>query len=192
MEPGGSLLWLARLLVVVLFTVHLPSSSVLAYDTSTTQFDPTGRILQTEYAKRAVASRGGPVCAVKCSDGILLAVARHAQRNRLVLKSAEKLHFVDRHICIAASGLLSEASQLARIAQEEAERYRETYGTPIPVENLSSFLADVMHSLTTDGRQRPVGVGLLVAGWDKQLGYQVYTTDPQGSFAGWRAVSIGS
>lgn len=181
------------LLALTLFVAWVCAvSSSAGYDASTAQFHPSGRILQTEYAKRAVQQRGGPVCAVKCSDGILLSAARKVRNSKLVVESAKKVHFVDPHVCIAVSGFVFEATQLIDLAKQECASYREVYNSPIPVENLCDYLSNVLHMLTRDGRYRPLGVSLVVAGWDDELGPQLFTTDPEGSFSGWNAVAIGS
>jgi len=39
---------------------------------------------------------------------------------------------------------------------------------------------------------RPFGVALLVAGWDEDAGYQLYHTDPSGTFVQYQAKAIGS
>jgi len=132
------------------------------------------------------------VVGVRCKDGIILTAATYPQKNSLLVNSPQKVYFIDDHICIAASGLLSDSSVIVQIAQGEAIRFEETYGEPIPVENLCDYLASVLHALTMRGRHRPLAVSLMVAGWDKRLGPQIYTTDPEGSFRGWNAVAIGS
>lgn len=38
---------------------------------------------------------------------------------------------------------------------------------------------------------RPFGVSLLIAGWDKLSGYQLFQVDPSGSYWAWKASSIG-
>lgn len=162
------------------------------YDASTAQFHPSGRILQTEYAKRSVLQRGGPVCAIRCQDGILLTAARKVRNSKLIVESSKKVHFVDRHVCVAVSGFVFEATQLIDLAKQECANYREIYNSPIPIENLCDYLSNILHMLTRDGRYRPLGVSLVVAGWDEESGPQLFTTDPEGSFSGWNAVAIGS
>ena len=45
------------------------------YDLSTTTFSPDGRVFQVEYAGKAVDA-SGTVIAVKCKDGIVMAVEK--------------------------------------------------------------------------------------------------------------------
>ena len=42
------------------------------------------------------------------------------------------------------------------------------------------------------GAYRPFGAAFLFAGWDKRFGYQLYSTDPGGNYAGWKATALGT
>lgn len=166
-QPFPMLLWI----VVVLLVVWTTTAS--EYASNAAQFDPSGRILKTEFAKRAVTEHGGPVLALRCRDGIVLSTARRIKSNKLVLSHPKKLFPVDRHICIGASGSLSQAHALANAAKSICAKYKEVYASPIPVEYLCDTLSDEMHRLTREGHGNPCGVGLVVAGWDEVLGPQV-------------------
>ena len=49
-----------------------------------------------------------------------------------------------------------------------------------------------MHFQTRRGRDtRPLGVSALVAGADEELGFQMYSLEPQGAYQGWKAVCVG-
>jgi 20S proteasome alpha/beta subunit len=191
-SPAFMFLDLFLLHIWLLFVCILGRVTSNGYDTNPAQFHPSGRILQTEYAKKAVATKGGPACAIRCIDGILLATARRIKSNKLSIRAARKVYFIDKHIAIAASGLLFESMQIIDIAKKEAARYKEIYATPIPVELLCDYIANIMHLLTREASYRPLGIGLLVCGWDDTNGPQIFSTDPEGSFTGWNAVAIGS
>lgn len=160
-------------LLVILAIVGISSIYASSYASSSAQFDPSGRILKTEFAKRAVSEHGGPVIALRCKDGILLSAARRIRSSKLVLSHPKKVFQVDRHICIGVTGSLSQAQGLIRAAKSVCSRYKEIYAAPIPVEHLCDALSDELHRLTREGFSNPCGVGLLIAGWDEVLGPQV-------------------
>jgi 20S proteasome subunit alpha 3 len=142
-------------------------------------FNPKGQILSLEDAKAAVESKGGSVAALKCSDGIILTLARSRARSRLSVDPQRKIFFVDKHIALVAAGYLSDSSTLVEAARKECIKYRATKGSAIPIECLSDYLADLMHSASLRIK-RALFVSILVTGWDDILGYQLYTTDPEG------------
>ena len=152
--------------VTILILVHIVIAS--DYASNSAQFDPTGRILKTEYAKLAVTQKGQPIVALRCNDGILLAAARHKRSNKLTIESSKKVYFIDKHICLAASGSLSQAVSLVNAAKLISSRYKEIYSSPIPVDYLCDSLSNEMHRLTREGHRNPLGVSLVVAGWDAE------------------------
>lgn len=38
---------------------------------------------------------------------------------------------------------------------------------------------------------RPFGAAFLYAGWDRLYKWQLYSSDPSGNYAGWKAYAIG-
>lgn len=69
--------------------------------------------------------------------------------------------------------------------------HKSIYRTSIEIENLSDQLCEQIHKSTCKGATRPLAMKLLLAGWDKQLGPQLYTIDSEGACMGWKAVCIG-
>lgn len=160
------------------------------YDSSTAQFDPTGRILQLEYAKNKIFSEGGPVSAIRCNDGIIMAAAKLVPKNKLLVSSIKKYYLVDKHVSILASGQLLHSVMVVKAAKDICAKYKDVHSIPIPLENLCSSLCDSLHVQTLEA-SIGYGASFLVAGWDNELGPQVYTIEPDGSFTGWNAAAIG-
>lgn len=164
-------------------------ASSISYD-STIQFHPNGRLLQLERSKEAV-SRGSPVLAIKCVDGVIVMIVQEKRATKLQIYKSHKLSFVDDHICIAATGLLSDALVVVDLAKKISIKYRCQYHEPIPIEKLTSDLSSMMHTVTRTGSSRPIGVGLIIAGIDDHLGPQIFRTDPEGSYDAWLALCLG-
>ena len=51
----------------------------------------------------------------------------------------------------------------------------------MPCEQLVAWLCDIKQAYTQYGGKRPFGVSILYMGWDKQLGFQLYQSDPSGN-----------
>lgn len=59
------------------------------------------------------------------------------------------------------------------------------------VEQLVRRIAELKQIPTQYGSSRPYAAGFLFAGWDRNYGYQLYSTDPSGIFNCWKAHALG-
>ncbi len=160
-----------------------------AYDRAITVFSPDGRLFQVEYAKEAVR-RGATSLGITGKDGVVL-IAHKTQYSKLVIPSSVKKIFeVDEHIAFTASGLIADARKLVDHARLVAQRYRVTYGEPIPVSRLAKEVCDIMQAYTQYGGIRPFGVALLIAGYDTEP--KLYEAEPSGAMTGYYADAIGN
>ena len=65
-----------------------------------------------------------------------------------------------------------------------------TYDEPIGIESLVSGIGDVLQQYTQNAGVRPFGVSMIVAGVDAS-GPRLITTDPSGSYRGYKAAALG-
>jgi proteasome alpha subunit len=165
-----------------------PSQS-MNYDRAITVFSPEGRLYQVEYATEAV--RHGPLAVgVKATDGVVLAGEKRSPHALADLDTLKKLLIIDDHVGCAIAGLHADARKLIDQARVQAQINRLSYDEPISVQALVVNICDTKQLHTQYGGARPFGVSLLIAGIDDN-GPQLYTTDPSGSFWGWKAAAIG-
>jgi proteasome alpha subunit len=157
------------------------------YDRGITTFSPDGRLFQVEYAKEAV-KKGATALGVIYDEGVILAATRGTED--LKVRNPEKVFKVDEHIGIAVSGLVADGRTLVDETREEAQRYLMTYDEPIPMNVLSTFVADRCQQFTQYGGVRPYGIST-ISGGVKDGEPQVYQTDPSGTLNEWRAIAIG-
>jgi proteasome alpha subunit len=162
----------------------------MGYDRSFTVFSPEGRLYQVEYAMEAV--RHGPLAVgVKAVDGVVLVGEKRAPHAMADLTSLRKILLIDDHIGTAIAGLHADARRLIDKARVDAQMFRLSYDEPTSVHSLVVELCDLKQAHTQFGQAgRPFGVSLLIAGVDDD-GPNLYTTDPSGSFWGWKATAIG-
>lgn len=62
----------------------------------------------------------------------------------------------------------------------------------MPIEELVVHICDIKQYYTQVGGSRPFGAAFLFAGYDKNNKFQLYSTDPSGNYAGWKATAIGT
>lgn len=161
----------------------------MGYDRAITVFSPEGRLYQVEYATEAV--RHGPLAVgVKAADGVVLAGEKRSPHALADLDTLKKLLLIDDHVGCAIAGLHADARKLIDQARIQSQINRLSYDEPISVQSLVVNICDTKQIHTQYGGARPFGVSLLVAGVDDN-GPQLYTTDPSGSFWGWKAAAIG-
>ncbi len=135
-----------------------------------------------EYAIAAIQNAASAV-GVLTAEGIVVATEKKASSKLLApSKSSDKTYRLSEHCFAAVAGLTSDANILINSARLQAAQYEYTYAEPMPVESLVQQLADYMHSYTQSGGLRPFGVAFLYAGWDRHYGYQLYESDPSGSY----------
>jgi 20S proteasome subunit alpha 3 len=121
--------------------------------------------------------------AMQTKEGIAIAVEKRVSSKLLAPpKSSEKLYIIDDHVMAAVAGQTADANILINYARLAAQRHRYTYGEDMPVEQLVQSLCDTKHSYTQYGGLRPFGVAFLYAGWDRHHGYQLYQSDPSGTY----------
>jgi len=158
------------------------------YDLSTSTYSD-GRVFQVEYAGKAVDA-GGTVVAVKCKDGIVMAVEKMVRSKLLVEGSSRRTFTVAKHAGISIAGFQADARQIVLRARSECEQYKQSYGGVIPPHVLNERIASFMHLYSVYWSVRPFGVGVLLATHGRD-GYELYQLDQAGAAYRCYAGSIG-
>ena len=164
------------------------------YDRGVTTFSPEGRLFQVEYAIEAI-KLGSTAIAILTQEGIVLAVERRTQSPLMIPSSMDKIMEIDSHVACAVSGLTADAQSMVEHGRVQAQNHFFTYNESMPVRSLTQSLCALSANFGTDDEDsmsRPFGVALLVAGHDVDNGYQLYHTDPSGTWTAYKAKAIGS
>ena len=160
-----------------------------AYDRAITVFSPDGRLFQVEYALETV-NRGATIIGIACSNGVVLGAEEKIETKLQDTQFAWKLYDVDDHLGAAVVGLGSDARILIDQARVYAQSNRLMYDEPIDVEMMTKRVGDIKQLYTQHAGVRPFGVSIIFGGVDK-TGSRVFTTDPSGSYRGYKAVAVG-
>jgi len=162
------------------------------YDSRTTTFSPEGRLYQVEYANEAI-NNTGTTLGVLCKDSVILAGEKKVISKLLDKGTAsEKLYIIDDHVVVAVAGITADANILINKLRLSAQRYMFQYQDHVPVEQLVSEMCDVKQGYTQFGGLRPFGVAFMYAGYDDHFGFQLYRSDPDGVYKGWKANAMGA
>ncbi|XP_034836378.1 proteasome subunit alpha type-1 [Maniola hyperantus] len=158
------------------------------YDSDVTVWSPQGRLHQVEYAMEAVKLGSATVGLKNKQFAVLIALKRAVSELSAYQK---KIIPIDEHISISISGLTADARMLSRYMRTECLNYRYAHDAPMPVGRLIGMVGNKMQICTQRYDKRPLGVGLLVAGYDDQ-GPHIYQTCPSANFFDCRAMAIGA
>ena len=161
------------------------------YDSLTSIFTPEGRLLQVENAIKNIGNAG--LCiGIVTKEGIILACEKESISKLYEKeKHSDKIYIIDRNIAVGVGGLAADANLLIYYSREFSQNYFYKYKALTPVENVVKYISDLMQIKTQFGSSRPYGAGFLFAGWDKNLGFQLYSTEPSGIYNTWKAHAIG-
>ena len=162
---------------------------MMGYDRSSTMFSPDGRLLQVEYAKKAVR-QGTTSLGMVCKDGVLLLADKRILEKLMIADSIEKISQIDEHIGASSTGFLMDGRVLFERAQVIAQQYKVTYDSPIDMISLVKDIANLKQAYSQFGGARPFGVSILFAGVDDE-GAQLYVTDVTGIYFQYKATAVG-
>jgi proteasome alpha subunit len=160
-----------------------------AYDRAITIFSPEGRLYQVEYALELV-KKGAPIIGVLSKEGTILA-ANETPESRLEDPIYfKKIFQLDEHIGAAIAGLSSDARVLINQARVFCQSNRLLYDEAVDIEIITRRIGDLAQVYTQHAGVRPFGVSMILAGVDG-TGGKILTTDPTGSYRGYKATAIG-
>jgi len=134
--------------------------------------------------------RGAPVAGVAVKEGVVLTAVEILTSALEDPRFSKKIFELDTHIATVIAGLSPDARVLVREARLACQGHRMTYDEPISVEGLVSSVGELLQQYTQNGGIRPFGVSMIVAGIDT-TGPRLITTDPSGSYRGFKAAALG-
>ena len=159
------------------------------YDEASTIYSPDGRLLQVEYALKAV-KKGSTILGLKYNKGIILIAYKEQNSILIDINSVEKIFEIDKNIFCAITGIAADARLLVDLARTEAQIYNLWYGEKITLKQLVESIGETLHLYTQFDGIRPFGTTLLIAGLNNSE-EKIYATDPSGAFFSYRAFCAG-
>lgn len=76
--------------------------------------------------------------------------------------------------------MISDARILVEKARQEAAKWRNEYGSPIPLKALNDRLSMYIHAYTLFSAVRPFGCNVILSSYDEKKGGEMYMIDPSG------------
>eukprot|EP00382_Lankesteria_abbotti_P003894 CAMPEP_0113845884 /NCGR_PEP_ID=MMETSP0372-20130328/1000_1 /TAXON_ID=340204 /ORGANISM="Lankesteria abbotti" /LENGTH=236 /DNA_ID=CAMNT_0000814967 /DNA_START=104 /DNA_END=814 /DNA_ORIENTATION=+ /assembly_acc=CAM_ASM_000359 len=160
------------------------------YSFSLTTFNPSGKLVQIEYAINAVNTQGKTALGIKARNGVVLATEKKVSSPLVEESSLRKVENLTPNVGCVFAGMPGDFRVLLAKGRKEAQAYSRIFREDPPVRQLVRDVAAVMQEFTHSGGVRPFGISLLVAGYDEN-GPQLFQVDPSGAYFGWKASAIG-
>jgi proteasome beta subunit len=133
--------------------------------------------------------KGTTTCALVCSDGVVLAADTRASAGFFIAdRHVMKIQKVDRHLGMTIAGGVADAQNLVDIMRYNANIYRLTNRELMPIKSAARLCSNVLFNQ----RYFPYYVQIILAGYDKNAGGQIYNIDLFGSMTSEKFISTGS
>lgn len=159
------------------------------YDNDVTTWSPQGRLYQLEYAMEAVKQGSATIGVKNKSDVAILAALKRSTSE--LSAHQKKIIPIDEHVGMSIAGLTADARILARYLRNECMNERYAYEQSLPVNRLIGNLELKMQLSTQRYDRRPYGIGVLVAGFDKN-GPHIYQIEASAMSHDCCAMAIGA
>ena len=138
-----------------------------------------------DFLKQAV-DLGTSIMAVAYDGGVVIgADSRTSTGVYISNRASDKVTAVDEHIYVCRSGSAADTQAISDYVTYFLDQHRMEYGQPPKVETAANFFRQLCSN-----NKNNLMAGILVAGWDKHKGGQVYSI-PVGGAMMQRPYSIG-
>src|ERR671915_1382545 len=133
--------------------------------------------------------KGTTTCALSCSDGLVLAADTRASAGFFIAdRRVMKIQKVDNHLGMTIAGGVADAQNLVDTMRYNANIYRISNKRIMPVQSAARLCSNILFNQ----RYFPYYVQIIMAGWTKEEGGQIYNIDLFGSMTTEKFISTGS
>jgi len=167
-------------------------SSGSGYDLYTTTWSPEGRVYQVEYALKHVDSKGLLGLGLRCKDGVVL--AHQVEMLHTLVKypspTFNVIHAIEDNMMMSFTGMNPDGLCLVNRARDEAQSWKDKFGSVIPCRVLVDRLSLYISQFTEYYSLRPFGASLFITQYNDDVP-KLYTINAAAESFGYHAVAMG-
>lgn len=157
-------------------------------DTAYLHFDETGSIPAIKYA-RITLGMGLPIIAAKDDKQVVVATVN--RDGNPLYTGADKIVRVSKDCVVLVTGHGGDTNQVRQMLRDMAVNHKFVLGSEISAKEVSLSLSDYLHELGMSYR-RPLGVGIIVAGFDNHgTTPAIYHCDVDGNATDRNGIALG-
>ncbi len=151
-------------------------------------FDESGAVPAIKFARIAVAM-GLPILAAKTDKEVVVATVN--RDGAQLFTGAEKSIQVSKDCVVLVTGHGGDTNQIRQTLRDLAVNHKFVLGSEVSPKEVSLALSDYLHQLGMSYR-RPLGVGIIVAGFDRSgLAPVIYHCDVDGNATDRVGIALG-
>ncbi|KRX06743.1 hypothetical protein PPERSA_09145 [Pseudocohnilembus persalinus] len=154
-------------------------------------FTSEGKLLQLEYAFKAVKTSNLTTVGVRGVDTVAIVTEKRVQDKLIDESSVTNIFKINPKIGCVTTGIYPDCKAVVTRLRQEAGQFHLEQGYGIPVENLARRLGDINQVYTQKAWMRPYAVESILCQIDEEKGPQLFKVDPAGFYLGYRAVASG-
>jgi len=135
-----------------------------------------------EEFKKNVLKTGTTIIGIVCKDGVVMAADRQSTAGNIVMnKNKEKAVKINDYLVFSGCGLAAASDRIKRVLPAEL-RLKELKSKKRPtIRESASLLANIIYSTIRQPSMIPDELGALIAGFNENGSFELYTIDPAGS-----------
>jgi 20S proteasome alpha/beta subunit len=159
-----------------------------AIDTAYLHFDESGAVPAIKFARIAVGM-GLPIIAAKADKQVVVATIN--RDGNPLYTGADKEIQVSKDCTVLVTGHGGDTNQVRQLLRDLAVQHKFVLGSEVSPKEVSLALSDYLHQLGMSYR-RPLGVGIIVAGFDNQgTEPALYHCDVDGNATDRNGIALG-